>query len=131
MFYYFDIKNAILEPSFDNNIYSYNVYIDDDIDKLDLHFKMDKDSRINVIGNNNLSYGDNYIFIELTKDNILKTYTLIVHKEKTSEVMSYNKETKLEVKSSNNYYKYIIPMGYILIIIVLYIIFFKKKELNK
>jgi hypothetical protein len=136
MFVFFDIKNGILEPEFSNNIYSYYVSVADDVTSLDLDFEMDPKTRINVIGNHDLKYGDNYVFIELEKNNIVNTYKFLVNKEETQTVFSYDEPVMLEIedkkKETINYSPLVITVCILMIILIYKIIFHKnKKQLNR
>ena len=62
MFYYFNIENGILNEEFNEKTLSYEVIIEKDVTKLDFNFKMYEGYTINIVGNENLNEGDNYIF---------------------------------------------------------------------
>ncbi len=136
MFFYLDVKNGILEPEFQNEIYSYYIGVDEEVKSVDFDFQVDSKTKINILGNDDLKIGDNYIFIELDKDNKLKTYTFLVNKEQTATVFNYDEPVKLEVEPIKKENYEIVPGIVILclsLILLLFKIIFlsKKKQLNR
>lgn len=133
MFYYFKIENGILNENFNEKIFSYNVAIENDVTKLEFDFKMYEGYTINIVGNENLNEGDNYIFLEITHDNKTTTYTFKAIKEKSETVFSYNEPVMLEIPKKENNINYI-PIVFVpclIIILILFKIIFKKKKQPK
>ncbi len=136
MFSFFNIENGILEPEFQNDIESYYVSISEDVDSLDLDFKLEPGTKINVVGNNDLKIGDNYVFIELEKEGMVKTYRFLVNKEETATVFNYEEPVRLEIEENKKEpidYTPIIILVCIFLIIVIFKTIFKsnKKQLNR
>ena len=130
MFYYFNIENGILNEEFNEKTLSYEVIIEKDVTKLDFNFKMYEGYTINIVGNENLNEGDNYIFLEITHDNKTTTYTFKATKEKSETVFSYNEPVMLEIKKKEKNINYI-PIVFIpclIIVLILFKIIFKKKK---
>jgi hypothetical protein len=136
MFFYFDVINGILEPEFNPDIYSYYVNVESDVNELFFDYNLSENTNINIQGNDNLKTGDNYVFIDLEQNGVVKTYTLLVHKEEAETVFNYDEPVKLEIdepkKEYHNMNTLIFITSVILIIIMYKIIFHKnKKQLNQ
>ncbi len=130
MFYFFEILNGELEMPFDEDTYLYNVYVEEDINFLQLNFKMHEGCTINVVGNKNFMDKENYVFVEITKNEKVTTYTFIVHKESDETVFKYDEVIPLEVVNKNNAFNYtpfIIVICIVLIVVLFKIIFRHKK----
>ena len=123
------ILNGVMSPKFDkyNNVYS--VSIEENVTELMLEYKANPEYYVRVIGNNNLVPGDNVVFIEVTTDEYVNSYQLLVYKEYTESVFNVKElVSELEVKKEVPEYvaPLIISIGFI-IIAVFYLILFKKK----
>lgn len=130
MFYFFEILNGELEKTFDEETYLYNVYVGEDTNFLQLNFKMHEGCTINVVGNKDFMDKENYVFVEITKNEKVTTYTFIVHKESAETVFEYDEAIPLEITNKNNafnYTFYIIVICIILIVVLFKIIFRHKK----
>ena len=124
------ILNGVMSPKFDkyNNVYS--VSIEENVTELMLEYKANPEYYVRVIGNNNLVPGDNVVFIEVTTDEYVNSYQLLVYKEYTESVFNVKElVSELEVKKEVPEYvaPLIISIGFI-IIAVFYLILFKKKR---
>lgn len=77
------IPGAILSPKFDPSVLEYTTKVDSDVDKLDISATAkDSDSKIEIIGNDNLKEGINTILIKVTDENgFTKYYEIQVEKE--------------------------------------------------
>ncbi len=72
------IKDTKLSPSFDPNVLEYTVEVPSNADKLDIStLAISKDSKVEIIGNDNLKEGNNTILIKVTdKNGFTKYYTI-------------------------------------------------------
>ncbi len=76
------VSNGTLSPNFDPSVLEYNVKVDGKTDKLDIRaISKDADSKVEIIGNDNLKEGNNTILVKVTdKNGFTKYYTLNVEK---------------------------------------------------
>lgn len=82
-----EILNGSLSPSFNPNIYEYEVVVDDTTISLDMKYDFDEEATLTVYGNDLLAFGENHVLIEVYQ-NELKTYTLKVIKTKAQEAFA-------------------------------------------
>lgn len=83
------VKGFDIYPSFKNNIYSYNIVINEKISRLDVIAETEnEEAKVEIIGNENLKVGDNIIKITVTAKNgsTIKEYKI--------NVFMYSEETK-------------------------------------
>ena len=99
------INNAKISPSFQKSITTYNVTVPNEVSKLVIDYKKsDEKATVSIVGNENLSVGNNVVKIIVTaEDGSKKTYVLNVLKTKDN---SNNKLRSLKVKESNLYPKF-------------------------
>ena len=83
------ILNGDLSLTFDKYVNNYTVSVASDVDKLEIDYKIRDTDEIKIVNNENLEYGLNYIFIEVTNEEEKNMYTLEVYREKVENVMSY------------------------------------------
>ena len=83
------ILNGDLSLEFDKYVNNYTVSVASDVDKLEIDYKIRDTDEIKIVNNENLEYGLNYIFIEVTNEEEKNMYTLEVYREKVENVMSY------------------------------------------
>ena len=124
-----EIMNGVNTLSFDkmNNLYTINVY--EDIDALDISYKVKEDIDVSIIGNE-LIKEVNDVYINLAHDDEVNSYHLIVNKiDNTKSVMAY--ETKVEEDSDNPVVKTSIVFASIIINGLMLVILFHKKNPKK
>ena len=99
------INNAKISPAFQKSITTYNVTVPNEVSKLVIDYKKsDEKATVSIVGNENLSVGNNIVKIIVTaEDGSKKTYVLNVLKTKD---ISNNKLRSLKVKESNLYPKF-------------------------
>ena len=123
------ILNGTMTPEFDiyNNIYS--VDVDEKVTSLVIEYDIEDDYTVDIIDNNNFTSGENTVYIQIIKDKVIETYTLLVYKENAKEVINYELyKEPLEVEEKLP--EYVLPSiigSCIFIIIIFFIIIFKKK----
>lgn len=128
-----EILNGELSPKYDkyNNIYT--VSISNDVNVLDLKYNINENENINVYGNLDLKEGENKVIIAYTDASGEVDYiTLIVNKERTSTVLNdLTLDSNLEVMGNTIpfYTPYLIGASCFMIIILLYILIFKKRKI--
>ena len=123
------ILNGTMTPEFDiyNNIYS--VDVDEKVTSLVIEYDIEDGYTVNIIDNNDFTAGNNTVYLQIIKDKVIDTYTLLVYKENAKEVINYDLYTEpLEVEKKLP--EYVLPTligSCIFIIIIFFIIIFKKK----
>ena len=128
-----NIVNGELTPEFDiyNNIYS--VSISEEIDELVIDYKVTDGYVVNIIDNHDLVPGENEVYIQVVKDDEINTYTLLVNKESSEEVINYDYLLEpLEVEEELP--GYVTPLiGGICFFIILctFLLLFKRKKKHK
>ena len=128
-----NIVNGELTPEFDiyNNIYS--VSISEEIDELVIDYKVTDGYVVNIIDNHDLVPGENEVYIQVIKNEEINTYTLLVNKKSSEEVINYDYLLEpLEVEEELP--EYVAPLiGGICFFIILctLLLLFKKKKKHK
>lgn len=128
-----EIVNGDLTPKFDKYVEDYSVTVSKDIESLIINYKSEEGYDVEILNNENLQPGDNFVYIELKNESIINTYTLNVYKEKEKEVISINDEAlKIEVKKEMpSYIPYAIFGSCLLVIIIAFWLLFRKKKTIK
>ena len=129
-----EILNGVMSLKFDKYVNTYTVEVDNNVEKLEFNYKVEDNSQVDVINNENINDGLNYVYIIVTNKNEQNTYTLEVYKEVTKDVISTsNLETKLEVEQQvNKNTPYIIgSICFVVILIIFLIIFHPRKCFKK
>ena len=129
-----EILNGVMSLKFDKYVNTYTVEVDNNINKLQFNYKVEDECQVDVINNENINEGLNYVYIIVTNKNEQNTYTLEVYKEVTKEVISTsNLETKLEVEQQiNKNTPYVIgSICFVIIVIFFLIIFHPRKKFKK
>ncbi|MBE6140412.1 MAG: cadherin-like beta sandwich domain-containing protein [Firmicutes bacterium] len=126
-----EVLNGSLSPKFDclNNIYT--VKVNNDVNYLKIEYKVEENVLVNIIGNNYLKEGENKVLIEVSNNESLETYTLIVTKEEsiTASFIEPNMEV-VEIKKEMPEYtaQLISIVCFVLILIIFKILFLRKKR---
>lgn len=121
-----DVINGSMSLKFDKYVNEYTVFVDEDIEKLELNYKVNDGYRVDVVNNESIGDGVNFVYVVVTKDNEQNTYTLEVYKNKSKEVILVN-DTYTEVEVSKDVSKsvtYIIIISCIVIILFFFLIIF-------
>lgn len=129
-----EILNGVMSLKFDKYVNTYTVEVDNNVEKLQFNYKVEDNSQVDVINNENINDGLNYVYIIVTNEQEQNTYTLEVYKEVTKEVISTsNFETKLEVEQQvNKNTPYIIgTICFVVILFIFLIIFHPRKCFKK
>lgn len=123
------ILNGDMPLKFDKYVNSYTVLVESNVEFLEIEYKIRDTDEIKIINNENLNYGLNYIFLEITSDNEKNVYTLEVYREKVESVMKYQEVTLGsgdKVMDENT--PYIISFVCFLVILFFFIIIFVRKK---
>jgi len=123
------ILNGELSLKFDslNTIYTINVA--EDIESLELEYRLKDNTNISIIGNDNFQLGINEVVITVYNDEASVSYYLYVYKENTSTVFaptSYS--SKKEVEELWEYAVPVISTTCFLIILFTFCLLFRKKR---
>ena len=118
------IDNVNLSPKFDSNILDYTANVDAKTDKLNIRYTTsNSDSKVEIIGNDNLKEGNNTVLIKVTdKEGFTKYYSINVVKEKSSS-------TILGLKPLH--FVLLIFIILLLIAIIIILLIKRKKDENK
>ncbi len=126
------ILNGEMTFNFDMYVNNYTVNVKSDVSSLEIDYKTDEDCTVNILNNENFSYGINYVKIEVYKDKEKTLYNIDVYKEKEVSVISYNEINEVsDNKDTNNYYPYIIFSATLIVIIFFFILIFCRKKSKK
>lgn len=128
-----EILNGVMSLKFDKYVNTYTVEVDNNVEKLQFNYKVEDNSQVDVINNENINDGLNYVYIIVTNEQEQNTYTLEVYKEITKSVISTsNLETKLEVEQQvNKNTPYIIGSICFVIILIFFLIIFHPRKCFK
>lgn len=123
------ILNGDMPLKFDKYVNSYTVLVESNVEFLEIEYKIRDTDEIKIINNENLNYGLNYIFLEITSDNEKNVYTLEVYREKVESVMKYQEVTLGSGdKVMNENTPYIISFVCFLAILLFFIVIFVRKK---
>ena len=107
------INKYSLNPSFDKDIYDYEIDVDSDVNSLDIRTESDNtDSIITIMGNKNFKVGKNIVTIKVENKDSKETnvYTIIVNKKSNDDkIKDVDKE---EVKIRDN--SYVLTLGIVI-----------------
>ena len=128
-----EILNGVMSLKFDKYVNTYTVEVDNNVEKLQINYKVEDEFQVDVINNENINEGLNYVYIIVTNKNEQNTYTLEVYKEATKKVISTsNLETKLEVEQQvNKNTPYIIGTICFAVILIIFLIIFHPRKCFK
>lgn len=132
-----EIEDATLSPAFDSMTNDYTLSVGMDIDKLDIITTTEDPSATVVVkGNENLKVGENTITITVTSSDgeSKQVYTLIVTKEDLEDDSKEKEEintSKVEKKKNNTWLIILLSVLGLGLIVVAFLIIFKKKKNNK
>lgn len=92
-----NIKLSTGDLKFDKNITSYRVNVSNKIETMDITYDLaDTKSKVELIGNKNLSVGENQFIIKVTAENgKVKEYKILVIREQKIEVTNSNKASNI------------------------------------
>ena len=115
---------------FDKYVNNYTVEIAEDVTKLEIDYKCNEGDLVNILNNDNLDYGLNYVFIEVTSNNKKNMYSLEIYKKKINTVFAEidtTKNTQYEHQNFEISPLVIVFVNLIVILFTFWLIFHKKK----
>ena len=95
------IRQAILNPEFDNNMTKYTAEIANDIDTIDLlAIPQKENASVEVLGNGQMQIGDNVIQVIVEAENGITTkkYEIVVHRRNKEEEAKYQEEQEVQIE---------------------------------
>ncbi len=129
------ILNGVLSPKFDSLNNKYTIKVGEDITYLDIEYKTDESSVVKIYNNESFKSGYNKVVIKVIDETGKKNnYYLTVNKEESStvfkeEILSTPIKSNTEVTNI-----YIAPLlgsiVLLLIVILAYLLFHKKRSIN-
>lgn len=125
-----NVLNGEFSPTFDIYVDTYTVSVEEDVDSLVLNYEVEDGASVKVINNENLSPGDNFVYLEVTSEKGMETYTLEVYKKQSSQVFNYEEyvEPLAVEKTMPSYGPFLIIGSCCLVIIITFLLLFKKKK---
>ncbi len=127
-----EVLNGVMTIDFDPLIDTYTVDVASDVDSLVLNYELSTDSNLKIINNEDLVEGENIIYLEVSSQKDMNTYTLLVNKESTQSVFNYeNMADSLDVYHEKQPNSVLIGGGTFLIIILCFIIIFRPRLKHK
>ena len=128
-----EVLNGNMFLKFDKYVNTYTIEIEDDVNFLDIKYKIDEKDTIKILNNENLVGGLNYVFIEVTHENEKNMYTLEVYKNETKNVFH-----EVEITPSDDtpekmpeYVPVVIISVVVLVILFTYWLLFHKKKVKR
>lgn len=117
-----EVLNGTMSFSFDKYVDMYTVTIENNINNLDLKYEVLDGAVVEVVGNENLDEGLNYVYLNVSSSGMTNTYTLEVYKEKTdvvfNEIYVPNK-----INEEESMPKYVLPVIIISCFFIIFIFF--------
>lgn len=125
-----EVLNGTLSPEFDiyNDIYS--VDVDEDVNQLVLDYTVEEGFVVNIIDNENLTAGENEVYLQVIQGEEINTYTILVYKEDSQPVINYELiPQEVEVKKEMSPYTVpiIITSCIVIILFFTWLLFHKKR----
>lgn len=121
------IENGNMNNIFSQDIYEYEVSVDSSVSSLIFSYDLSDEYNVTIYGNDELTGGENHVYLEVSDDNSVTSYIFVVDKEETEQVFNYNIK---EEENLNYFYKnkeLIISGISFILIVLLFVIIFKKR----
>lgn len=127
------VLNGNLELKFNEYTYEYTVTVTDEINKLELDYKLEEDCYLSV-RDNTLKTGENIVYLDVYNVDEEVTYTLYVYKESNETVSGIDNYKKaLEIANTNNevepYKVQLLTTGIFLLIVIIFSLMFRRKKI--
>lgn len=133
-----EISGYELFPSFDKDVLEYTIEIEEEVESLGIKaVPVKENAKIEIVGNENLTSGENIILINVTAEDgvTMKTYTIKAIKAGEEIIEEENKLIDKTGEMGGNNMTTIIAIAVIIILAVVFGIFFflykKEKGVNK
>ena len=98
------IENVTIEPEFTNDIYQYHAIVSNTTENLNiLAIPERQNAKVEVIGGENLQYGNNTVNIQVVAENgyTIKQYTVNVYRRNEEEQKIADEEQKINIQKLN------------------------------
>lgn len=127
-----EVLNGKMSLKFDKYVNTYTIEIEDDVNFLDIKYKIDESDKVQILNNENLVGGLNYVFIEVTHENEKNMYTLEVYKNETKNAFHEVEITPSEKTPEKmpEYVPIVIISVVVLVILFTYWLLFHKKKVK-
>lgn len=119
-----EVNGHVLSPTFDKNIFSYDITVPNDVNSLDIKaLAENENAKVEIIGNKDLKEGNNVILVKVVDENGFSQYY----------TLNVNKEAKQEAKFLGLTWKsWLLISGFLLLLgLLLFIIILLKKHKKK
>lgn len=98
------IPNATMSPKFKSDVYEYEIDVDSDVEKIDINaIPANKNSTVEIIGNNKLNPGLNNVLVKVTDENdLVQYYALSVNRQADDSISLFglNKTSSILIAST-------------------------------
>ena len=125
------VLNGNLELKFNEYTYEYTVVVEDNVNELELEYKLEDNCLINIT-NNVLDDYENIVYIDVYNEDNIDTYTLYVYKESIDYTVGIdNYKKSLEVINTvevETYKLQLLASGIFLSIVIVFCIIFHKRK---
>ena len=123
------ILNGNMSLKFDKYVNTYTIEVKNDVESLEIEYKIRESDEIKIINNDNLETGLNYVFLEITNESEKNMYTLEVYKEKSESVFKSENINRVEQqKEMPQNAVYIISGVCIFVILIFFSAIFCRKK---
>lgn len=123
------ILNGNMSLKFDKYVNTYTIEVKNDVESLEIEYKIRESDEIKIINNDNLETGLNYVFLEITNESEKNMYTLEVYKEKSESVFKSENINRVEQqKEMPQNAVYIISGVCVFVILIFFIAIFCRKK---
>lgn len=129
------VLNGELSLKFDplNTIYTIN--IKDDVNALEMEYRLKENVNISIVGNENLHNGLNEIVITVYKEDLSESYYLYVYKESETMVFGSNNLSQSLNVDDQELWEYAVPVisgtCFLIILFTFCLLFSGKRKKNK
>ncbi len=97
-----EILNGVLDLEFNEYTYFYTLSVDSNTNALDFSYEVD-DGALVDIRDNNLNSSENLVYLDVSKDDKVVTYTFLVYKDNLSSASSTNNlANSIEIKKTED-----------------------------
>ena len=137
------IENVSIVPEFSSEVFSYSAEVGSNIEKLNiLAVPQNENTKVEIIGNDKLQFGENNIEIIVTAEDgiTVKTYNILVHKKTQEE--DENEKNNIDIlnqtdkdlrKHENKFYWWILIIVILILVVgmISFLLWKKKKNSYK
>lgn len=126
------ILNGELSLKYDSLNTIYTVNINEEVNALELEYRLAENVKISIIGNENLHIGLNEVVLTVYKEDLSESYYLYVYKEKEAMAISSNNLSQSLNIEKEELWEYAVPVissiCFLVILFTFCLLFSKKKK---